>query len=426
MEDLGGVRMNLFGKVLCGVGLSAAILLAQIPVYKSYEDYCQQNPHAPTCKDGKPISMDESMKAIMESHSHAWCEMNPKDPACPDKDSTKNSNKTKAKVPTAPAPQPVAAPAPGPDRAEESLPQTRRTKGGPSDIRLGEWDWRLVEPNADLLIGINMASLVESELARSIIRQWTEKLGASAAEQDKLLGKLGDLTQAVISIHGKEILAIMMGHLDDFPEGSRVGGMQSMRVSADTIAMGSPFALKFVQHRLSFPLSLTPRLKEAQRLSGTYHFWLWGKPSALAAFGQQSGVGQGASGPGMRAGNPITALKFGVNLNNQFRMDLVMDTPSAEIAGKMARSMLKNSSREMQVAVEGTSVHSALVLNRDVALARFGGFITDDMGKQFATLLTAARQMAGQQQPASARPPGKIVIEGLDDGPRTVTASTKQ
>jgi hypothetical protein len=50
--------------------------------------------------------------------------------------------------------------------------------------------------------------------------------------------------------------------------------------------------------------------------------------------------------------------------------------------------------------------------------------MTDDMGKQFAALLTAARQMAAQQ-PASARRPGKIVIEGLDDGPRTVTASTK-
>jgi hypothetical protein len=415
--------MNLARNVLFGAVLSAPIMLAQIPVYKSSEDYCQQNPHAPTCKDGKPISMDESMKAIMESHSQAWCEMNPKDPECPAKDSTK----TKTKAPTArtAAPQSVADPTPGPDGTQESQPQMRRAKGSPSDIRLGEWDWRLVEPNADLLIGINMAGLVESELARSIIRQWTEKMGATTEEQDKLLAKLGGLTQAVISVHGKEILAIIMGHTDDIPEGSQVGGLQSMRVSVDTLAMGSPFALKFVRHRLSFPLAITPQLKEVQRLSGMYHFWLWGKPSALAAFGQQGASGQGASGQGVKSGNPITALKFGVNLNNQFRMDLTMDTPSAEIAAKLAGSLLKKASREMQTAVEGTSVHCSLVLSRDVALARFGGFITDDMGRQFATLLTAARQMAGQQ-PAPSRPPGKIVIEGLDDGPRTVTASTKQ
>ena len=388
-------------------------MLAQIPVYNSYEDYCRENPHAPTCKDGKPISMDESMKAVM---ANSWCGKNPDDAMCPDKDSTKNSTKPKAKVPaaraTTSAPQTVVAPSPEP--TQEMLPRARRTNGSPSDIRLGEWDWRLVEPNADLLIGINMASLAESELARTLIRQWTEKLGATAEEQDKLLAKLGDLTQAVISVHGKEILAVMMGRLDDFPEGVQVGGLQSMRVSVDTIAMGAPFALKFVRHRLSFPLSVTPPLKGAQQLSGMYHFWVWGKPSALAAFGQ-----------GRRSGTPITAIKFGVSLNNQFRMDLTMDTPSAEIAEKLLGPMLKGAPREMQAAVEGTSVHCALVLSRDVALARFSGFMTDDMGKQFATLLTAARQIAAQQ-PASARPPGKIVIEGLDDGPRTVTASTKQ
>ena len=238
-------------------------MLAQIPVYNSYEDYCRENPHAPTCKDGKPISMDESMKAVM---ANSWCGKNPDDAMCPDKDSTKNSTKPKAKVPaaraTTSAPQTVVAPSPEP--TQEMLPRTRRTKGSPSDVRLGEWDWRLVEPNADLLIGINMASLAESELARTLIRQWTEKLGATAEEQDKLLAKLGDLTQAVISIHGKEILAVMMGRLDDFPEGAQVGGLQSMRVSVDTIAMGSPFALKFVRHRLSFPLSVTPPLKGAQ------------------------------------------------------------------------------------------------------------------------------------------------------------------
>jgi len=147
----------------------------------------------------------------------------------------------------------------------------------------------------------------------------------------------------------------MMGRLDDFPEGAQVGGLQSMRVSVDTIAMGSPFALKFVRHRLSFPLSVTPPLKGAQQLSGMYHFWVWGKPSALAAFGQ-----------GMRNGTPITAIKFGVNLNNQFRMDLTMDTPSAEIAEKLLGPMLKGAPREMQAGVEGTSVHCALVLSRDV------------------------------------------------------------
>jgi hypothetical protein len=159
--------MNLATKVLCGVVLNAVVMFAQIPVYKSNEDYCRDNPYAVTCKDGKPIDVQESMKAMMEAHSQAWCEMNPKDSMCPDK----NLTKTKAPVTrtTTAAPRTFASPIA--ERSQETLPNTRRIKSSPTDIQLGELDWRLVQPNADLMIGINMASLMESELARTLIRQ---------------------------------------------------------------------------------------------------------------------------------------------------------------------------------------------------------------------------------------------------------------
>ena len=405
--------MNLATKVLCGTVLSGAVMLAQIPVYNSYEDYCRENPHAPTCKDGKPINMDESMKAVMDAHSKVWCEINPKDPACPDKNSAKPKAKAPAARPMKSAPQTVVAPSA--ELTQESLPPARHTKGSPADIRLGELDWRLVQPNADLLIGINMASLLESEMARTLIRQWTGKLGATAEEQDKLFASLGDVTEAVISVQGKEVLAVLLGHVDDFPERAQVGGLQSTRVSVDTVVLGTPGAAKFAQHRLNFgPPASTP-LKEAQQLAHTYHFWVWAKPSALAALGQ-----------GARSGTPITKIKFGVNLKDQFRMDVMLDTASAAIAEKVLESSRKTAPREMQTSIVGASVHCALVLDRDVALTRFTSFMTDSVGRQFAPLLAAARQMAARQAPQTARQPGKIVIEGLDDGPKTVTASTKQ
>ena len=279
--------MNFATKVLCGTVLSAVVMLAQIPVYKSNEDYCRDNPHAITCKDGKPLDVQESMKAMMEAHSQVWCEMNPKDPTCPDK----NSNKTKAKAPVTRTTTAVPQTFVSAKRTHETLPNTRRIpvstlgKGSPTDIRLGEMDWRLVEPNADLMIGINMASLMESELARTLIRQWTGKLGATTEEQDRLLANLGDVTEAVISVQGKEVLAVLLGHLDDFPEGAQVGGLQSTRVSVDTAILGSPWAIKFARHRLNFGLPVSTQLREAQQLSQTYHFWAWAKPSALAGLG---------------------------------------------------------------------------------------------------------------------------------------------
>ena len=171
--------MNLSTRVLCGAVLIAATLLAQpIKSWSSQEDYCRDNRDAPLCKDGKPIDVQKSMRENWEAATKPWCQMNPDDELC----GGKGTAKAKPPVARARTSAPRTAPAqtvvaPGPERAQEILPRTRRTKGSPSDIRLGEWDWRLVEPNADLLIGINMANLVESELARTLIRQWTGKLG---------------------------------------------------------------------------------------------------------------------------------------------------------------------------------------------------------------------------------------------------------
>ena len=113
-------------------------------------------------------------------------------------------------------------------------------------------------------------------------------------------------------------------------------------------------------------------------------------------------------------------------MKDQFRMDMILDTASAEAAQRVLESSRKGAPREMQSSVEGAAVHCALVIDRDVALTRFASFMTDSVGKQFAPLLAAARQMAAQQAPRAVRPAGKIVIEGLDDGPKTVTASQKQ
>jgi hypothetical protein len=77
--------------------------------------------------------------------------------------------------------------------------------------------------------------------------------------------------------------------------------------------------------------------------------------------------------------------------------------------------------------VEGDSVRFTLILDRDAALQRLAGFMSDSMGKQFAPLLSAARQIAAKRAAEPARSaPGKIVIDGLDDGPREVSPGAKQ
>lgn len=410
--------MNLVATAFGAAVLAAGMLPAQIPFYSSNEDYCAKNPQAPTCKDGKPLDMH-----VVAPNTDEWCEKYPSTLACRDghyvgipKWGTATPRKTAPAAYTAAPSAPPSTPQANPPADYRMPAPARGRRGSPVDIRLGELDWRLVHPQSDLLIGMNVGSLLESEVARTLIREWTGKLGVTQEEQDKLLAGLGDVTEAVISIHQKEVLAVLVGNLESFPQSSQIGGLQTMRVSADTVLLGSPEALRWAMFRIKFPPTRTAQLTEAGQLNQTYHFWAWAKPAALAALGQ-----------GVRGNSPITKIKFGANLKDGFRMDMIMDTPDAVAAKRLLDSSLKTAPRDLQASVEGASVRYAMVLNREATLTRFASFMTDSVGKQFAPLLAAARQISAARAGEAVRPsPGKAVIDGLDNGPREVSLAPQK
>ena len=416
--------MNLLSTTLAAVILARAILPAQdIPSYKSYEDYCAKNLNAPTCRDGKPIDVQKDMEKFRQDQLKGWCDVVPNDPKCAGITPAKKSDATK--------PRAVAHPrtAPAPANAEPVVPQASRPneyqlpppggrwakKGTPSDVRLGEMDWRTVPKDSDLLIGIDMGSLAESDLAGALLREWTSKMGVTPAEQDRLLETLGSVSQVVISIHGKEIVAIMIGRLDDLQEGAQLGGLKVARLSADTIALGSQWSLTWVRHRLHFPLEETPTLQASRELARTSQFWAVARSSAFAAFGQPASPN-----------SPVKQIKFGVSLTDQFRMDIKIDTASPEAAEQLLESGQKGAPRDLRSSVEGSTAHFALVYDRNTTLARFGSFMTDSLGKRFAPLVVTAREMAARNTAPPRPAPGKVLIEGLDDGPKEVTMGKKQ
>lgn len=135
-------------KTVCWAALLfGCIALAQpIPVYKDTEDYCRQNPHAPTCRDGKPID-------VMGDINRNW---------------------KKYQVPTEVTPAfPARVIAPQSQRV-----QRVRSSASPSVVQVGELDWRFAHPHPDLLIGMDLENLLGSELMRTLLRDWAGKLGA--------------------------------------------------------------------------------------------------------------------------------------------------------------------------------------------------------------------------------------------------------
>lgn len=99
---------------------------------------------------------------------------------------------------------------------------------------------------------------------------------------------------------------------------------------------------------------------------------------------------------------------------------MILDTPDGASAARLLEGMQRSAPRGMIGALEGNSVRYAMVLDRDAALQRFAGFMTDSVGKQFAPLITAARQMSARPADGARPLAGKIVIDGLDDGPKEV------
>jgi hypothetical protein len=380
--------------VCCAVLFFGSIALAQpIPVYKDQEDYCYHNPQAVGCRDGRPVN-------VMEEMQKNWEKM-------------QKENQLQF-TPTSPttrvtAPQPARVTAPSSPRV-----QRLRSSASPSIVQVGELDWRFAHPHPDLLIGIDMESLMGSELMRTLLRDWAGKLGATPKEQDQMLNGLGDTKRVLISISNREMLAMMVGNVGNLPVGPQAGGLQFTRLSEDTALMSSEGASFGALTRLKLQALPNAQQDEAKLMARTYDFWVWGRSDRLAGLN-----------PGMSANSPVKRVKMGVTFRDGFNFQLILDTPDAASAARLLEGMQKRSPRGMQGAVEGSSVRYAMVLDREAALQRFAGFMTDSMGKNFAPLIAAARQMSARQA-AAARPAGKIVIDGLDDGPKEVPVAQKQ
>jgi hypothetical protein len=382
--------------VCCAVLLFGSVALGQnFPAYKNQEDYCSHNPDAVGCRDGKPVNVVEEMQKNWEKIQ---------------KDNQFKFTPTSPATMTAPQPTRMTAPPPS-----MRVPPARAS-ASPALIQVGELDWRFAHPHPDLLIGIDLENLLGSELMRALLRDWAGKLGATPEEQDKMLTGLGDGKRILISIFNQDILAMMVGNIGELPDTAMPGGLRFTRLSNDVTLLGSQVGTFGAMTRLKLKALPNPQQEEAKLMARTYDFWVWGKADRLAGLGRS-----------MSATTPVKRIKMGASFRDGFNFQLILDTADPVSAARLLASMRKTSPRGMQGAVEGSSVRYAMALDRDAALQRFAGFMTDSVGKQFAPLVDAARQMSTRQAGAGApRSAGKIVIDGLDDGPREVGAAQRQ
>jgi len=262
---------------------------------------------------------------------------------------------------------------------------------------------------------MDMENMLGSELMRTLLCNWAGKLGATPKEQEKMLNGLGDMKRLLISIHNRDILAMMVGNIGNLPEGAQTGGLQFTRISTDVVLLGTEGGSLGALTRLKLAPSPQPELDEPKLMARTYDFWAWGRAAGL------TGVGASANG-----NTPVKKIKMGVTFRDGFNFQLILDTADTASAARLFKEMQKGTPRGMQGAVEGASVRYAMALDRDAALQRLAGLMSDSFGKQFAPLIAAARQMSAKSTAATLPSAGKVVIDGLDDGPREIPAPPRQ
>ena len=334
----------------------------------------------------------------------AYCQDNPKMPTC---------IKWKPLPPEAISPGYKTTP-----RAGSSSPRmTSIAPAAPSVIMLGEPDWRFAHPRADLLGGMNVAALVQSPLVRMLLTESAGNGGVSAADVEKALSSASDIEKVSLSVRGKDILMLMTGKLDSMENMAKPGsGMSFHRVSADSILMGTEPSLSEAMQRLASPQR--PAGIQAQRakdLSRTNDFWLTGTPALLAAFGTQARATE------------IRDFLISPQLKDQLRADLVLTATAPAVAQRMFASMQKAAKNpamgQVSTSLEGSAVRTVFTVQESEARQGMREFLSGPQGKQIAALIAAGKQTMGEAPQRPSDHPGKVVIYGLEGGPKEVPVS---
>jgi hypothetical protein len=368
--------------------------------YKTQEDYCRENPKMPTCIDGRPF---------------------------------KNVDLGSVGIYKPPASAPASS---GGARSTARPPQRQQAPEASPDVALQ--DWRFSHSSPALLININIKSLLQSPIWKTLLSVWAAGgVDLKAEDVDKVRSALGDIGQLLISVSANRtstpsVLILAKGNVD-----SALGlllrsdpSMQSKRLDAFTMLIGDPDSMRFatLQMQGHFPRKTWNPLQQTATLeSQKYDVWVGVDPRHLASMGSLLGGGSNQA-TAMLAN--LRGFSVGIYLRDQIRIEAGLEAPSPDIAQRMLaayqqmQARQKSGQEQVWTTVEGAKLQFIAIV--DPAQFKGGpGFdsaAAQMMAPQIGPLLHALAGLGSTPRPASAEPPnpsqGKIVIQGLENGPK--------
>jgi hypothetical protein len=333
--------------------------------------------------------------------------------------------------------------------------------------------WELGHPDAKLLMGIDLKSLRESSVGQSIREQMHTQPAATAAPsplqasfQAMALGILDQIDRVFLSSpanaapgakNNPPFLLVVegrfpMAQLKPFLQGpSRpYRGAQVYRTSkpdttktniakADTtsvalldegtLLLGDEKSVLAALDRRGRALPPSALLARAQALASTHDFWAIAD-APLSKF-QPASASPGnpvASALASQIASQIKGIETGLSLRDgfQFELSLATDSEAAAtqmsqlVSGQIQMAMLAQATRpeeaemvrKLQIGAEGNRMRVNLALTADE--------FRQLQAAQAARAMAAARNPQPPVRAAKPATPGKIVIYGLEGGPREI------
>jgi len=399
-----------------------------IKSYSSYEDYCADNPHAPTCVNGKPLKIQNldlnPMAGYCREHPRSpgcesYCRENPKALKCLDTSSyrTQGSHPSNSQNLHSPGPSIINVPD-APSRAAAPA-----TKG----LALAS-SWRFAHPRADLLLGINAAALRQSTTLRSLLAQLAAALQMKPAELESTLAQTGDVDQCWMSIRSGDALLLLQGRMNA-PDGfvNLANGMTSWRISKTAVVLGTQASVRAAVQRLQGPAGIEAAgARQMKELAADNDVWLVGTRAMLS----QVHIATGA--------NDLSGYVLGFSFRDGLKAELKVNY--ATLAGaRRALAALRNSPPPAASAIhisseiEGTALRMKVLVEQQELSRAMSQALAAPPVKQLVEMagrtLRSSDQMviygAGgsrtvQPSTPAPAPPGKLVIYGLPGGPKVM------
>lgn len=300
-------------------------------------------------------------------------------------------------------------------------------------------DWRFAHPDADLRVSINLQSVLRSPaVTNAILQASLQAPKEQTAKIQEILGILGSIERISVSARQKtakdsDALVLVTGTFDPkwlqefFPS---KGTSQVRQVGPRSVLMGEGASFTQAARRMAGPAVAAPGELEQSDI------WIEAGPGILKQ--QQSQQ----TPPAFRN---IQALSLGMNLTESPEINLILrasDAASAQqlltgIQGMMALAIPSPKdatllTRALQMRQEGDRIRLHFVAPPELMQMAQAQAASGALAEQLQPLLGLLGVSGGAAPAAGARPTppepqvvvpdtgGKIIIYGLENGPREV------